>query len=119
MGVDDAQAGPGERIMSRIWGADCSHRRFGGVDRRVWLGCGPSIDASADTVRARDDARASAQTGVRAAGVDIAVADIVQDGEPGAAELFAPAPVEVVSCGVAPGGHAPFHLKTLLGGLDG
>lgn len=46
---------------------------------RLVIAFGPSIDALANTVRARVSARVSAQTGARVAGVDIAVEDIVQD----------------------------------------
>jgi uncharacterized alkaline shock family protein YloU len=46
---------------------------------RLVIAFGPSIDALAGRVRARVSARVSAQTGARVAGVDIAVADIVQD----------------------------------------
>lgn len=46
---------------------------------RLVIAFGPSIDALANTVRARVSARVSAQTGARVAGVDIAVEDIFQD----------------------------------------
>lgn len=49
------------------------------VSLRLAIAFGPAIDALAATVRAQVSQHVSAQTGVRVAGVDIAVDDVVQD----------------------------------------